>query len=304
MTVRQWDVETGSCSVVMIHTDGVKCVAYSPNDKLLASGSWDGTVRIWDVASSHCRAAIRDIQGAVHCIDWRADLDAFSLVTACDDGSVSMWSVVEDGETCRVSLQWASMTGALTLTDVRGLSQLNKELMKQRGADGEPINYLQEAAKKVIGIASVLSKLKQPLKGTEEGSGLVAGAPDEVTGSRVGPSEQEINQEEVRAQEDREEQPELSDHEAEQAGPKMDKIEEAVEKVVQLDGLSDGVSKSEEHVGQAGGEDMEVGEEVNQTERDGQAGGQVRLGAKQMEQSIEEAGQAAGQDAPTEDKQE
>ncbi|KAG0197033.1 hypothetical protein BGX31_005025, partial [Mortierella sp. GBA43] len=140
------------------------------------------------------------------------------------------------------------MNGALNLTgaciqDVHGLGQLNKELMKQRGADGEPIGHLQEAAKKVLGIASVLSKLKLPLKGSEEGSGLVAGAPDEVTGSRFEPSEQEIIQEEARVLQDREEQPDLSDHEAEQAGPKMDKIEEADEKVVLLDLQTDGVSK-------------------------------------------------------------
>ncbi|KAG0220994.1 hypothetical protein BGX31_010314, partial [Mortierella sp. GBA43] len=50
----------------------------------------------------------------------------------------------------------------LSMQGVRGLSQLNKQLLRQRGAEGDPVSKLQEAGKKVIAIASVLSKLKQP----------------------------------------------------------------------------------------------------------------------------------------------
>ncbi|KAA3674343.1 transducin (beta)-like 1 [Paragonimus westermani] len=51
-TVRLWDVETGKCQRVLSkHSEPVYSVAFSPDGRLLATGSFDQWVHIWNVAT-------------------------------------------------------------------------------------------------------------------------------------------------------------------------------------------------------------------------------------------------------------
>ena len=51
-TVKLWDVDTGALKTTFFgHTYGITEIAFSPDGQTLASGSWDGTILLWDLTS-------------------------------------------------------------------------------------------------------------------------------------------------------------------------------------------------------------------------------------------------------------
>ena len=165
--IRLWDVASGkSCATLTGHCDKVTFVTYSPQGDLIASGSWDKTVRLWDVASRECRKEIKYLPGLIWSVAWGPQSDTTYFVTASGNGLVLKWEVMDEEKSIRVRLLWNATNGTLAVTGavmrgVRGLSSLNKELLKQHGAVGEPETLLRERSKKVATMTSVVSNFEE-----------------------------------------------------------------------------------------------------------------------------------------------
>jgi len=165
-SVRLWDLKARTCLLSLHgHTDYVNKIVYSRRGDLVVSASDDKSVRVWDVISGQCRAVIQDFQTSVIDIAWNKSFDLDYLAAGCGDGEVGMWQVLVSEERLGVSLRWKTSKGDLdlmdaTIQDVQGLSQLNRKLLKQRGAVGDPAHRLREASKKATTMVSVVSKLK------------------------------------------------------------------------------------------------------------------------------------------------
>jgi WD40 repeat protein len=73
------------------HTDGVHSVAFSPDGRLLATASHDGTARLWDIASGTQVKLLEGHTGAVYSVAFSPD--GHSVATSGADGLVLVWDV-------------------------------------------------------------------------------------------------------------------------------------------------------------------------------------------------------------------
>ncbi|KAK3811110.1 MAG: hypothetical protein J3Q66DRAFT_443360 [Benniella sp.] len=165
-SMKIWDTKAGVCLCTLSgHSGEVNRIVYSSRGDLVVSASKDKSIRVWDVKSGQCRAVIQDFQDEINDISWVGSYDMNYLAVGCRDGVVGVWQMLVDGDRCGVSLRWKTSKGELDMTDAtihdaQGLSQLNRKLLMQRGAVGEPAHRLREAGKKVTTMVSVVSELK------------------------------------------------------------------------------------------------------------------------------------------------
>jgi len=87
------------------HLEQVESVAFSPDGKLLASGSGDQTILLWDAESWQPIATLRGHEGEVRSVSFSAD--GKRLVSGGEDETVRVWSA-DAGATKRQSVGWTN----------------------------------------------------------------------------------------------------------------------------------------------------------------------------------------------------
>jgi len=107
----------------------------------LASGSWDNTIRVWDVASGAELATLRGHTERVSSVTF--SLDGTRLASGSDDKTVKVWDMSPLGQSLSTRgeplILWSVGPPALMVEDLNlegslGLSKENQRLLKQKGA--------------------------------------------------------------------------------------------------------------------------------------------------------------------------
>ncbi|KAG0043057.1 hypothetical protein BGZ83_011888, partial [Gryganskiella cystojenkinii] len=195
-----WDVDTGERVLTLSGHEGViAAVVFTPDGrKLISAGIQDKSVRIWDAHTGQLLVAETMMGGGVTCLAVNPTFDGTSFMTGCDDSTVSVWRLeekvarkqqeekkhnffsalypteadnekeVEPEVSYRIVLVWTSTAGKLVtagtnIQDTEGLSRAYTQLLKQRGAIGEPVSPLTflQATKRMIGSSSA-TKVRTP----------------------------------------------------------------------------------------------------------------------------------------------
>jgi WD40 repeat protein len=86
-------------AVQLRHSGPVSSLVFTPDGETLISGSGDGLVRLWDVASGKERRRLRGHRGRVLCL--ALSPDGKTLASGSDDSTIGLWAVA-DGRPLRL----------------------------------------------------------------------------------------------------------------------------------------------------------------------------------------------------------
>lgn len=91
-TVKLWDMAIGEeiCTLVG-HSDRVLSVDFSPDGKLLASGSADGEIKLWDIGNQTEMRSLRGHSGLINSLDFSPS--GKLLASGSSDQTVKLWDI-------------------------------------------------------------------------------------------------------------------------------------------------------------------------------------------------------------------
>lgn len=115
--IHLWSVQTGQLlDRLSGHEGPVSCLRFAEQSSLLVSGSWDHTIRVWDVFGRNAQVEPLQMTSDIQCVAIRPD--GKQLCAAGLDGQILFWSILDAVQTNVIDGRMDISGGRLT-TDRR-----------------------------------------------------------------------------------------------------------------------------------------------------------------------------------------
>jgi len=176
-TVTIWDLATRKVKATLDgHDRGVATVVFSPDGTMLASGGWDGTIRIWDVRTGEQRHLLAGLSGVT---ELAFSPDGKLLASAGEGNVVTLWDALAGTEDSRLTdLRWPVQSVAFS-PDGTLLVTGGGTLDNRPGGKGE-VKVWDVATRTVVRSLEGHTLGVLAVAFTPDGAGLATGGLDET----------------------------------------------------------------------------------------------------------------------------
>ena len=94
--LKHWAVQEKECKKnIKIHKSPVICMDFDATSTLVALGSVDGAVRIWDICRGYCTHTFKSHTDIVRIVAFRQESSTINIFSGSDDGSLKCFDLVK-----------------------------------------------------------------------------------------------------------------------------------------------------------------------------------------------------------------